>query len=350
MLKNLEELQLAILSGKTNEEIVQDRINYLTSDEYKSNRLKPIFNEYNQLIFYDGYVQPNIKICHSFKSSSKCYYEVDVINSVYSNLIDYIRNNMTKGEFSIYDLVYKLRENGKLVQDSLMMQIWKYFLKDESEKYYKVAETFREAGNMYKKPRYSRDKTPHLIYLYEHTKDFEGTLDDFILGYRIYDIISHSPSLSEKLDEPKEIENYEKFMKSSAPSIFNSNFTLPLSKLKGLEIAACTENSMLTQNCLAFLGFESYVLCGKIEHDGISEGHHFNVIKRDDGLFSVIDTAQYLLIPELEEVYSIEDLIKKNKFKGKRSTKDATEVVYTINYELKVDDIKTDFNDSKKNI
>lgn len=330
MFNNFEELQKEILEGKTNEQIIQERIAYLTSDEYKNSRLQPIFNQQlNQLMFCDGYIQPQEKIPFSHKGISKCYYELDVITELYSSLIDYVRGNMVKKENPINDLIDNIKMDGQFVQDSLMMQVWKFFQKDEKQKYYKLTELFKKIGGD-KKTRYAREKVPHVIHLYEQAEGFDGTLDDFVTGYLLFEHISNNPKLEKDMDEPKEIELYQKFKNVIKPEDFISAYTIPLSKIKGLGIGACTEKSLLIQNCLAFLGFETYVLGGNITYDGVGEGHNFNVIKRNDDTFSLIDVAQFLTIPEIPGVHSIEDIRNTTAISGKRATRDATEVTYIV--------------------
>ena len=335
MFKNIEELQNEILEGKTNEQIIQERIAYLTSDEYKNSRLQPIFNQQlNQLMFYDGYVQPQEKIPFSHKGNGKCYYGLDVITELYSVLIDYVRKNMVKKENPINDLLDNVKMNGEFVQDSLMMQVWKYFQEDKKQKYYKITELFKKIGGD-KKTRYAREKVPHVIHLYEQAEGFDGTLDDFVTGYLLFEHISHNPKLEQIMDNPNEIELYQKFKKVISPEDFVSAYTIPLSKIKGLGIGACTEKSLLIQNCMAFLGFETYVLGGNITHDGVGEGHNFNVVKRNSDTFSLIDVAQFLTIPEIPEVHSIKDVRNTIAIRGKRATRDATEVTYSVADEIR---------------
>lgn len=339
MFTNIVELQNEILEGKTKEQIIQERIAYLTSDEYKNSRLQPIFNqELNQLMFYDGYVQPQEKIPFSHKGNSKCYYELDIITELYSALIDYVRKNMVEKENPINDLLDNIKMNGKFVQDSLMMQVWKYFQGNENEKYYKLTELFKKVGGD-KKPRYAREKVPHVIHLYEQAEGFDGTLDDFVTGYLLFERISNNPKLEQIMDDPNEIELYQKFKKIISPKDFISEYTIPLSKIKGLGIGACAEKSLLIQNCMAFLGLETYVLGGNITHDGVGEGHSFNVVKRNNDTFSLIDVAQFLTIPEIPEVHSIDDIRNTLAISGKRATRDATEVTYRVANEIRTKSI-----------
>ena len=58
MFNNLEELRTEILSGKTNEEIIKQRIAYLNSKEYRNSRLNTIRRpNTSQTLFYDGFIK-----------------------------------------------------------------------------------------------------------------------------------------------------------------------------------------------------------------------------------------------------------------------------------------------------
>ena len=102
---------------------------------------------------------------------------------------------------------------------------------------------------------------------------------------------------------------------------------LPISSIKGAGVAACTEYAMLTQNCLAFLAYDTYMLGGQLSVNGRQEEHNFNVIKRpSSGKYAIVDTAQFVMCKNIENVENLREI---QNVVVSRSTADATKLTYT---------------------
>ena len=100
MFNNLEELRTEILSGKTNEEIIKQRIAYLNSKEYRNSRLNTIRRpNTSQTLFYDGFINPEEAIAFNGGRVADCLYKMDDI-SIYESIINLIRKNMDKKGFN----------------------------------------------------------------------------------------------------------------------------------------------------------------------------------------------------------------------------------------------------------
>ena len=108
----------------------------------------------------------------------------------------------------------------------------------------------------------------------------------------------------------------EKYFKSIAWNKLDEigDVELNLSEIKGAGLAACTEYAFLEQNILSFLGFDTYMVGGKIlNQNGRKEAHNFNVVRKGDGKFEIIDTAQIArqVLPEIsspEELINLENI------------------------------------------
>ena len=97
--------------------------------------------------------------------------------------------------------------------------------------------------------------------------------------------------------------------------------------------------SMLLCNCLALLGFDSYMLSGKIIKDNNEEEHQFVITKSSKGEFILIDAAQYCIIT-LENVYSPEDLLYLQDIQGINGKKDNIAYYSYLSYNNKKNKIK----------
>lgn len=98
MFNNVMELIELIEKGISNEEIINERLKYLNSEEYRSKRkaTKTITNEWGDetkaVLFHDGFIPKDIPIGLETDDSSNCY-TINNINDLYEELLNYIRDN-----------------------------------------------------------------------------------------------------------------------------------------------------------------------------------------------------------------------------------------------------------------
>ena len=98
MFNNVMELIGLIENGSSNEEIINERLKYLNSEEYRSKRkaTKTITNELGDetkaILFHDGFIPRDMQIALQTDESSNCY-TMNEINDLYEELLNYIRDH-----------------------------------------------------------------------------------------------------------------------------------------------------------------------------------------------------------------------------------------------------------------
>ncbi len=314
MFNNLEELRSEILSGKTNEEIIKERVDYLTSKEYRDSRLTTIRRtNTSQTLFYDGFINPEEAIAFNGGRVTDCLYKMDD-TSVYESIINLIRNNMDKKGFNFKLLIQIVRD---------------YFKCDERSRYYELSQYLKELNPQ--NPYFAREEMPYIIHQYINS-NFSGSLKDFGMGYL------HHWFKGYKTANPNIEEMDINYFKSVDWNTIDEDDTiLPISSIKGAGIAACTEYAILTQNCLSFLGYDTYLLGGELAVGEKTEQHNFNVIRMpSDGRYAIVDSAQYVACKKIENASSIDDIKNMQEVLVTRSSKDETEVSYTSAPEIRI--------------
>ena len=267
MFNNIDELRSLIRQGKSNEEIIRERLTYLNSEEYKKNRKNTIkkFNSH-EIDFYDGFIPTEEKIEFTSRLVD-VEYSMDLID-IYDELVDLIRNNMDKQGISINETI-------KIVTD--------YYKYDENNAKYKdVIEFLKENDfNNQQIQKYLRESLPELLQYKKHSS-FDGSLIDLIKAKSHY--FSHKDDeLAKKFHDSVDWDYLDN----------HTNIEVNLSDLKGNGIAMCTEKAMTIQNLFSFLGYDSYMIGGVLKNktNNKSEGHNFNIIKTQKGYF-IVDAAQ----------------------------------------------------------
>ncbi len=291
MNKDLSNIIQMIIDGKSNSEIISFRIKCLTSDDYKSGKKNNIFEkeklfgtnislgDSNNIIFKDGFIDENMVISHRSSYIDWCAgYSVDY--SVFNYLLDYLRNNLEI-----------IKEKNGISINSIMNLVRKYFDKSNESKYYDVIlalEDFfkdnRDRIGFDNVQLFIRYSLPELICSYN-----ASNYDDSIINYT------------------KKI--YLKSLLNDSDIIYNVDFddnklfsVLKLSELKGTNAVACTEYSILLQNFLCFLGYNSYLIGGKVN----GGGHNYNVVEKD-GKYRIIDVGQMVsdILPSINDPYDL---------------------------------------------
>ena len=291
MFKNVEELRELIKQGKKNEEIIQGQLAYLNSEEYKSTKRKTIKeNDTDIIIFHEGYINPDMRIAFlGNRVTDIVYYHND--NEIYDIVINLIRNNMDKKGFSINCMMRIIRD---------------YFYSNANSPYKDLYDFYKAA--LPNDPRFLRENLPYILTNYKFS-NWDGDITEFGKAY-LYNI-AYNRTGNEKY---KEIS--EKYSKSLDWDKLDEigDIELNLSEIKGAGLAACTEYAFLEQNILSFLGFDTYMVGGKIlNQNGREEAHNFNVLRKNDGKFAIVDTAQIVkqVLPEIsspEELINLENI------------------------------------------
>lgn len=267
--------------------IIEDRLKYLNSDEYRSTRSETkYYDDSMQVYFHDGFIGKNMLIAADGGDIiTQTLYQIDDVD-LYSDIIDIVRKHMDEKRVPLKFLVKKVSEYFALNDNSQHKQLVEYFKKSFPNDHY-----------------FSRDMMPYIIDYYNHSS-FKGSIFEF---GRLFALMKYGTE-NTKNKYKQEIEVFRnsidwKFIDE------NPNPVINISQLKGAGVGACTENSILLCNCLAFLEYESYMLGGKVvSSNNYEEQHNFVVAKKENGKYMIPDSALRCMVP-LDNINSPEDLL-----------------------------------------
>lgn len=285
--RNIEELRELIKSGMSNEEIIKNRLAYLNSEKYKQSKLETKYIDgTNQVYFHEGFINKDMLIAADGGDIiDQTLYSIDDID-LYSDLIDIVRKNIDKKGFPLKIILKK---------------VYEYFQIDDNSQYKDLIDYFKE--NFPNDPYFSRTWMPYIINYYNHST-FKGNITEFGKAF----VFQKFGPPQTKTKYKQEIENFNNSIDWNYHDK-NPDPIFKISQLKGAGFGACTEKSMLLCNCLAFLGYDSYVLGGKItKSNNEDEDHNFVVVKNTKGKYIIVDAALYSITP-LENINSSSDLL-----------------------------------------
>lgn len=298
MFKNSEELRELIRQGKSNDEIITEQLQYLNSDAYKQNKKTEratVGGMKSDIVnYHEGFISSDMIVASDGGYISDNCYKVDKL-SLYDDLIDSYRKNLNK--------------DGNIPLSIVIRKVFDYFCYDKNSKYKDIVEYINDKFEDGRK--FAREALPEIIRYYKNS-NFKESFTEFAKRYIWY--YNGSESFKEKvkneLEEWKNSIDWE-CLDEHCDSIID------LSELKGAGVAMCTEKNMALQNCLAFLGFDTYFLKGPlISANNKKEQHNFVVVKTKDGKYAIADAAQYSIVP-LENINSAEELKSLKNIKAK---------------------------------
>ena len=286
MFKNVEELRNLISQGKTNDEIIKSQIEYLNSANYCISKHETIKeNDTDMIIFHEGFINHNMTVSFTGNRLMDIVYYFDD-TEIYDIVINLIRDNMDKKGFSI---------------NHMMRIIRNYFSINGDSPYKPLYDFYRE--KLPNQPYFLRENLPYILMNYK-CSNFDGDITEFGKAY-LYNIAYKSTKDEKYKQESERYRNSIDWDKLDEIG----DIRLNLSDIKGAGLAACTEYAFLEQNILSFLGYEVYMVGGKLKNEnGKEEAHNFNVIKTTNGNFEIIDTAQVVKCV-LPNVHTSEELI-----------------------------------------
>lgn len=304
MFNNVMELIELIEKGISNEEIINERLKYLNSEEYRSKRkaTKTITNEWGDetkaVLFHDGFIPKDMPIGLETDDSSNCY-TINNINDLYEELLNYIRDNKET-----------IKERKGIAIKYVGEIIKSYFMIPRKESDKEAIEIFKQAWINTIKRKFATGKTDAEINrqaqlqvrnqiggILETWKDavkanlFKGDFKDYMMIY----LYNHQ----ERDRLSNEISKWRENHQDGGEQDILKGATLDISEICGYNVAKCTEHAMVTQNALSFLGYESFMLEGKLKHNNESEGHNFNVVKKN-GKYYIIDTVNRIYNKHIE--------------------------------------------------
>ena len=257
MFLNIQELVQEIESGKSTEEIVEERLAYLNSKEYQKNMQRS-----EQADFIQGFISDDEKIGFGLVDTT-CYWMDE--KQIFKDVIDsLIRKNISE-----------VKKYNALNVKALMNGIQYYFLRAQPDK---------NGLEVYKQ-------------LSLEGKTRSDIREEFGERFKNY-------LLSRKGD----IEKEELLVEINDRENVGNIIPIPISAIKGLGIGECTEMALMSQSLLSFLGYNTFMIEGKtINSLGNQESHHFNFIEKG-GNYTVFDAATEFFAAATE-IKTPEDLL-----------------------------------------
>ena len=269
MFLNFEELIKEIENGKSTDDIVEERLVYLNSEEYKSK-----MNRSDRDDFIQGFIGEDEK--KSFTYDATCYWmdEKQIYKDVIENII---RTNLST-----------IKQYNSLPIPNLMKGVRHYFFRAQPNK--------------------------ESLLVYQQMKS-EGKSKDEIrneFGKRLTKHLLDKQDAESKDELNAQIEEREEY---------GHMVPIPISYIKGLKIGECTEMALLSQNLLSFFGFNTFMIEGKTYNsENQTEFHNFNFIEKD-GKYYAFDSAMsfYGVAPEIktqEDLLIFDQMTLKNNQKS----------------------------------
>ena len=286
MFNSILELIKEIDSGKDTKEIVGERLEYLKSDEYQSQMYKG--NNSDHVEFLQGYIGEKEVI--GFGAMNSTSYWMDEEN-LYAEIIDGV-SNFLKDESKRE----KIEKSGQLPMTLFLNAVKKYFFNTkpsaESVQAYEAVASKMDQNALRKSIETSIMNNPTLTngkseeYIQKMVNQaYRNAVDNEVrenFGEAYNEQILNSKTGKEGQELKDKYEDLES----------KGNFVpVPISAIKGLGIAQCTEMAMLSQNLLSFFGYDAFMVQGKADNEtGRAVDHNFNAIKKGDN-FVIFDSA-----------------------------------------------------------
>lgn len=270
MFLNIQELVQEIEDGKSTDDIVEERLSYLNSEDYKSK-----MHRSDRADFIQGYISDDEKMSGTFGDGT--YYWMDE-KQIFKDVIEAIvRKNLST-----------IKQHNGMPLQNLMQGIRHYFLR---------AQPNEESFVVYQQ-------------MIREGKSKANIREEF--GERL---IKH-------LLEKKDNDNREKLNSQIEERENYGNIVpIPISSIKGLNIGECTEMALLSQNLLSFFGYNTFMVEGKTYNsENKKEFHNFNFIEKD-GKYFAFDSAMcfFGLAPEIktpEELLLFDEMTLNNNQKS----------------------------------
>ncbi len=252
-------------------------------------------DETKAVLFHDGFIPKDMPIGLETDDSSNCY-TINNINDLYEELLNYIRDNKET-----------IKERKGIAIKYVGEIIKSYFMIPRKESDKEAIEILQQAYiNHYKsKGQYTEAEINKKAQL-DVRKYIGGYLAAWKDGvkaglfkgsFKEYIICLKKPEERKCLSDGiyKWRESYQDELGQDTPK----GATLDISEICGYNVAKCTEHAMVTQNALSFLGYESFMMAGKLKSNNNMEAHNFNVVKKN-GKYYIIDTVNRIYNKHIE--------------------------------------------------
>lgn len=243
----VEELIKEIKSGKDIKKIVSDRLAYLNSEEYQSNKVHLVTQSFHQVILWEGFIPSNQKVGNT--ENLNMGYLISGSNKIYEDFVLALKKYM---------------ENGKEIKHSYPIGYTKKFFLAAENQYSDIIDMYKEAGWSRTE---LREELQTFISEYLSAKKYIKSMDSFTDIYNFYNSIT-----LEDIQKNQELKLFNEVYQSITQE---GDRELPLDELKGTgSINMCTEHAMLYQNLSSFLGYQTIMAVGYLKN----EGHNYNFV------------------------------------------------------------------------
>ena len=258
MFKDMNGLIQEIKSGKTNEEIFNERLEYLYSEEYHSQLFARKGNRTVTLI--NGFIG---------------IYEPIAISDFFEE-----NNYILDDEEALLDLIEFVRQN---IDNQLTPAKIFNHIRDVVREYCLEKKQDAKYNEMIRHIKNPREDFAVILnqYLYFQSKGLNISQEEFMQFY-----ISYKKGTLKLDDNEKNRRVIELFSQYEIENQYRLNDLISIRDIKGLGIGECVEIAGLSQNMLSFLGFNSFMLAGMYD----DEPHQFNAVEIN-GKYCLFDAS-----------------------------------------------------------
>ena len=253
----IEKLIAELESGKDIQKIVSDRLDYLNSESYQSNKIHIVTKFSNLVILWEGFIPTTQKVANTDLLNPS--YLVPGSNKVYEDFVLALKNYI---------------DNGTDIKHKYPIRYAKKFFEKTENEYSDIINLYKECG--YNRAEL-REELQAFISEYSVAKKYVNNIDSFSDIYNFQYFIT-----PEDIKTNKEYKLFKEVYKSITEG---KEQGIPLDELKGTGVInMCTEYAMFYQNLSSFLGYETIMAGGNLKN----EGHNYNFVY-DNGQWMLHD-------------------------------------------------------------
>lgn len=283
MIKSREELLSRLESGDDIKKIVEERLSYLNSEEYRETLFPTVYGvDDEDILLKNGFIS-NEEIFGMVPNSKK-------FKKYFGAITSYVIDD----EQIYIDILNAILRSGikdieKLIVSYTIFYFESFSKDKKSAEFIDILEYLEHTE---KDQLLIRGKIAKLINEYLYLKNYKKGLSvkEYIdLRKNFLNAMQKEEENSSKEEEDALLFFYESGILDERTWDQVSNAPINIRDIKDLDIGMCVEKSMLTQNILSFLGYNAYFVNGRSQNNG----HVWNVIEQD-GTYSILDTNQNL--------------------------------------------------------
>lgn len=283
MIKSREELLSRLESGEDVEKLVEERLSYLNSEEYRDTLFPTVYGEDDEdILLKNGFISSE-EIFGTISNPKK-------FKEIFGEITSYVIDD----EQIYIDILNEILRFGIEDIEKLIMSYTIFYFEgfSKDKKSAEFIDILDYLEHTEKVDFLIRGKIAKLINEYLYLKNYKKGLSvkEYIdLRKKYLNAMQKEEENSSKEENDALLFFYESGLLDKRTWNQVSNAPINIKDIKDLDIGMCVEKSMLTQNILSFLGYNAYLVNGRSQNNG----HVWNVIEQD-GTYSILDTNQNL--------------------------------------------------------